>query len=432
MPTPVTTREQFQRARGKARLVLPHFGKYLWDLFFVQSDKVPTMASDERARVYCNPDFMQRESLDVLAFGVLHEMLHVKMDDCSLTRKLGWDPKLGNFAQDLRINQILQADGLRVPEWALMPEQFGFPRGLGAVEYYALLKKLQEKGDKRVPQPGDGEGEGEGQGQGQGQAKPKPGSDQRPGAGNCGSCSHGQAEPYELPANDPNAPGISEVERRIGSHSFAEDVRDGKASRSRGTGGGALDRWAAEHLAPPRIPWEQVLASVLRDERDRRLGSTEPTFARASRRQWPMWQQGSRVLLPSTYEPPVSAAWVADTSGSMGKDELALVLATIESLCRALDVPVRGFCVDGQVYELQEVEAGAGIRLTGGGGTDMRLGIAACAELQPPPSVCVVVTDGYTPWPSEPVPSMAVVAVIVGGGDGQGCPDFIRVVKADV
>jgi len=49
--------------------------------------------------------------------------------------------------------------------------------------------------------------------------------------------------------------------------------------------------------------------------------------------------------------------------------------------------------------------------LAGGGGTDMRPLIAEAAQAKPQPGVIVVCTDGYTPWPSEPV-SVPVVACI--------------------
>ena len=42
------------------------------------------------------------------------------------------------------------------------------------------------------------------------------------------------------------------------------------------------------------------------------------------------------------------------------------------------------------------------MRLLGGGGTDMTIGIAAAERLTPAPDVIVVLTDGDTPWPTRP------------------------------
>jgi hypothetical protein len=46
----------------------------------------------------------------------------------------------------------------------------------------------------------------------------------------------------------------------------------------------------------------------------------------------------------------------------------------------------------------------------------MTLGIAVAAEQRPKPELCVVFTDGYTPWPDEPVGGMTVVAALVADG----------------
>jgi predicted metal-dependent peptidase len=80
--------------------------------------------------------------------GVLkHEFYHLLLDHC-----LGRSPdgrkisKRWNFATDLSINCHLKGE---LPDFALMPDKFGYPDGLTAEDYY---KKLQE----------DGKGEGGG------------------------------------------------------------------------------------------------------------------------------------------------------------------------------------------------------------------------------------------------------------------------------
>lgn len=50
---------------------------------------------------------------------------------------------------------------------------------------------------------------------------------------------------------------------------------------------------------------------------------------------------------------------------------------------------------------------------SGRGGTDMRVGIGEVWKMKPRPALCLVLTDGQTPWPDQagPVP---VIAGIVG------------------
>ncbi|MER6754915.1 hypothetical protein ABT235_12145 [Micromonospora echinofusca] len=42
------------------------------------------------------------------------------------------------------------------------------------------------------------------------------------------------------------------------------------------------------------------------------------------------------------------------------------------------------------------------IELVGGGGTDMRVGLAASAALRPKDGIVIVATDGDTPWGDIP------------------------------
>jgi predicted metal-dependent peptidase len=71
---------------------------------------------------------------------------------------------------------------------------------------------------------------------------------------------------------------------------------------------------------------------------------------------------------------------------------------------------------DTAVGAAQRVSSARQVTLTGGGGTDMGAGIAAAAGLRPRPAVCVVLTDGYTPWPCGAPKGMRVVVGLLGSG----------------
>ncbi len=67
---------------------------------------------------------------------------------------------------------------------------------------------------------------------------------------------------------------------------------------------------------------------------------------------------------------------------------------------------------DAAASAVQRVRSVRDIRLVGGGGTDMRVGIAAAEAERPCPDVVVVFTDGDTPWPDAPSRARLVCAVI--------------------
>ena len=107
---------------------------------------------------------------------------------------------------------------------------------------------------------------------------------------------------------------------------------------------------------------------------------------------------------------------VCDTSGSMTDSLLGMVLAEVEGLLKALGLArqVRVLACDYAVAPAQRVSSARQVQLVGGGGTNMGAGIEAAAALRPRPAVTVVLTDGYTPWPSAPPKGMRIVVGLLG------------------
>ena len=67
------------------------------------------------------------------------------------------------------------------------------------------------------------------------------------------------------------------------------------------------------------------------------------------------------------------------------------------------------------------------VELNGGGGTDMAAMIVAACEERPAPKAILVVTDGYTGWPSEPV-APRVVACLTRAIQAASVPKWIDTV----
>ena len=64
---------------------------------------------------------------------------------------------------------------------------------------------------------------------------------------------------------------------------------------------------------------------------------------------------------------------------------------------------------DARVEWVKEILSTKSVKLSGGGGTDMRVGVADAATLRPRLDVLVVFTDGGTPWPESPPPFKLIV-----------------------
>jgi predicted metal-dependent peptidase len=267
-----------------------------------------------------------------------------------------------------------------------------------------------------------------GGGHGNGQDSRKPGDQAQtpaPGAGRCGSCATGQPEPWEEgPPGEGSSPhGISRAEAELVRRDVARQIME--HSQSRGNVPGHWTRWADEKLRP-RIDWRKELAAAVRHAVADVAGASDYSYRRPSRRQG---QVGNgKVVLPSLRQPVPEVAVVVDTSGSMSDSMLSRALAEIAGVLKAsgLRQGVTVLAVDATVHVSRKVFDARQVQLAGGGGTDMGAGLYAASKLRPLPQVCVVITDGYTPWPDTPPRGMKVIVALTEGGEA---PKWAKTIK---
>ena len=227
----------------------------------------------------------------------------------------------------------------------------------------------------------------------------------------------------------------------------AEWLRQGVASELQRMGGlepGSVPagwaRWA-EQVLPSKVDWRKVLAAEVRWGVERAAGMVDYSYRRPSRR----GEAAPQVIFPVLEQPVPEVAVVCDTSGSMTDGQLAQALAEVEALLQRAGVAgrqVRVLACDAAVHTVKRVSRASQVELAGGGGTDMAEGIAQALALRPRPSVVVVLTDGFTPWPAEPVRGARVVVALIGPPDGPvrghrrpeppSPPAWARTVRLDV
>jgi predicted metal-dependent peptidase len=123
---------------------------------------------------------------------------------------------------------------------------------------------------------------------------------------------------------------------------------------------------------------------------------------------------------------------IFDTSGSMGDKDIQKSLSECKGVLDAMTgsgIGVHYFSVDAAVAAAGKANSMKQVKLGGGGGTDMRVGMEAAAILRPRLDVVVVFTDGDTPWPDEPMPYRTVV--ILTRGERQGVPKDYKVITVN-
>ena len=330
-------------------------------LFACQPRAAPesgTVAVDQRWRVLADPAIVEQLDAEQLGRLLIHLCSHLVRDHAGRAERGGvgdGERARWNRATDAGINDDLLV-GDCVPDVAGdLPADLGCePSGL-AEAYFDAAADGPRRWDCG------------------------PGADGSPGADDDGGLDPQQAELLRL--------GVAaEIQRA--------------AARDPGSVPAGWQRWA-EHVLPSRVDWRRVLAAELRAAIAAVAGRVDYSYRRPSRRA----SVDDAVVLPTLVHPVPDVAIVCDTSGSMHDGLLARALAEVEGVLTRAGLRgqrVRVLAVDAAVQATRRVSSASQVLLAGGGGTDMGEGLAAAAALRPRPSIVIVLTDGYTPWPARP------------------------------
>jgi predicted metal-dependent peptidase len=431
--TTTTTDTEATKILQAARLVAlrarPYLARALFAITLRPKAGIGTMACDASWRVYYDPTTVKAWGVQNTAVGLLHELGHLVRAHHARAKALGVTAataQAANIAQDCAVNEHLCCKG---DTFALLatdstPAKLGLPAGKTWEEYYGLLVQQQQgqNGQNGQQQQSGQQGAQGGQQQpgqpGQQQSAQGQGGKPQPGQGGgkgrtCGSGATGVPEAWEdAPpseggsdsgeAGEGDVPGLNPAEARAVQAITAKAVEDHEKKHGRGSAQG-WGAWAAEKLAPPVTPWQQVLRTAVRAAVQSRRGAVDFTYSRPSRRSGAV--QG--VVMPAMHAPIPQVSVVLDTSGSMGSSDLQQAVQEVEGVCRALAAQVRVVTVDAVVQADKTVQSAREIKVAGRGGTDMNVGIRHVVEnrRKKPCDVIIVVTDGMTPMPArEDVP----------------------------
>jgi len=386
-------------AISRLRRMRPYVTAAMLALIPVETKDVDTMAVDEYGRLYFNPEWIDKVSVEELAGVVYHEIWHLlrKHPD----RLSQYPQAVANLAADLEINDDIRSESIPLPEGVFYPEQFGFPPNQTA-EYYAseLLDKyeIEYVPQKSSADSADQSDQSSGQSSGQsGQSGRKRITVHVRGFGGLeGSGATGQSAPWESPRGEGSVPHLTNAELEIIREQVAQDVRRFQDSGMRGEIPEHWKRWADDVLTPPEIPWQALLRSLV-NSAVTAAGRADYTYRRVSRRQYAV----DDVVLPGLGESVVRSAVIVDVSGSVGDESLGVALREVRGILESSS-SVRVYAVDSQVQAAADVFSVSEIKsiLKGGGGTDMGVGIMQAMESKP--DVIIVITDGLTPWPANP------------------------------
>lgn len=391
-----------------------YLASVLWSLRPVEKPGIGTMGVDEHWRLYYDPALPSVWSEKEIVGVLYHEVNHLLRNHTNNGRARFFmhctppNPRCDGCAQacgkwnqaaDAEINPGILKIGFELPKNVdyVMPAKAGLPDGLLAEEYF----------DKWPSQKGKGKGKSPGKGQGQEPAV-------------CGGCA---GNPADYEDGEPAAGDrLTQTEKELICRDVAKKIEE--HAKNRGNIPADLQRWA-DTLLHPKVNWRKELRASARRQLNEVAGKREYSFKRPNRR-----QAMSQVILPTLRDFNPRLGIIRDTSGSMGNEDLAKTLAETRGILNMMGGEVIDIEVDCQVHAVKKVKSLRDVKMQGGGGTDMGIGIEHAATLRPGLDLVIVMTDGETPWPSVQPPFKTIVMLTRKGSEGQ-VPSWAKVILVE-
>ena len=368
-------------ARAYAAKHLPWFAPALYRCNIVLNKLVSVAAIDVNYNVYWNPDVVtlivnstadRTRQLEELAFIWIHEISHNLREHGERRKDIGGLPQRWNCCADLEINDS-DWPGTRHPTLfpPIVPATFKLKDGELAEWYYR-----QEETNQPETLVLD-----------------------------CGSAAHGEAREWEMAGDGQQ---LTDTQRQIIQRSVATEM-----AKAPGSIPGNWKMWV-EHTLNPKVDWRQLLRQRL---------STAIAVGSGSRVDYSFRRPGRRQ---ATYDPIImptlsgstrnQLAVVIDTSGSMQGDLVNQAIGELYGILRNAHQQVMLIPCDATDYAPIRLDSESDLRrimeLPGGGGTNMVGGIEAALKLIPTPDTVLVLTDGYTPYPSEKYATPVLFGII--------------------
>ena len=370
----------------------PYLATALFASPVVAAPGLGSIAVDRSWRLYLDPEIVRRWSAAEIGSMLVHHAGHLLRDHAGRADQLAIDGASETAwvaAADAEINDDLVETDASFAQDPIVPSALGCEAGGFAEDYFRSIR------DSKRPVPGE-----------------------------CGSGAHGRHRGWEL-----HADGVAEL-----SAASAHLLRCRVASEIRSScAGGKLPgtvpqgwRIWADAMLDPEVDWRRLLGAAVRASFAGVAGCVDYSYARPSRRASVM----GAIVMPTMRRPLPTVAVVIDTSRSMSglfSEALAQVDAILSRIGLGRD-RLRVLSCDAHVHVVQRVTSSRQVELYGGGGTSMVAGIESALALRPRPSMVVVLTDGYTPWPATAPRGARVVVGLVGKGRWE-VPDWAMVVR---
>ena len=357
----------------------------------------------------------------------------------SITRDNGRTVGQVSNAEDLISPEVVSVAQLEEMAYDLTGADLDLSDYITTEDLYDTLKEtLPNQGSSSDSATGSGTGDGSGggtvsgtgtgtpSGTGDGTAAGTPGdesSDTDPdsgdGAGDSDNptASDGSTSPYpvgistadtlaESAADTTGITGITPDERDELTRNVANDAKSYAAAGNQLPD--SVVEWSADTLKDPVIDPMLFFNNTVGGHLDYTRAGTNPTYSRRSRRQSAV---SDRVILQGNANVTHDLYIAVDVSGSMGDADLTLALSAVEQLGTERGFNIYYFTVSTMQHEIRKLTPGETPSFERDcAGTDMRVAFDVFSIYGA--KTRMVITDGFTPWPTDSEPGTVTIVAI--------------------
>ena len=399
----------------KARVWLnrnkPFFGYLTMHLNFIRQDEVGTIGVNIRGDCVYNRDFIRGLSNNEVRGVITHEIMHMALEH--LTRVGVRDHKIWNISADAVINGMLIEDGLTLPKCGIIPTRGIFKffnkeikdvHKKTSEEVYDKIYDEAKKHMKNCPQCMMGNQSGDGQ-------------DQSGDGNGCDMPEGFDKHQYDGKKNGNNKDGKNGKKGDMNPNNGGmKDSKDWKQilseasafGKMRGNLPAGIER-QIDKILGSYIDWKGILYRYITN-----MIPYDFTWARPHKKSFSVG-----VYLPNVVKEKLDLVVDIDTSGSIGKDDLAKFLSEVIAIVNGFsNVDLTVIFNDTKVYGPHKfrnptADVIVGLKPEGGGGTDHRPVFEWIDKKMPNTKLLICFTDGMTSFPDRP-PSYPTIWVLAG------------------
>lgn len=332
-------KERMGTSRARLLLQQPFYGVLLSMTDFIPEAAIPTLATDG-AKVFYNPEFVMSLNDDEIFGVLLHEISHCIYMHCTRKRRLNRENKRWNVACDFAINWEIKQMGYQLPDGLLIDQKYS---DMNAEQIYDDLPQDVSK-----------------------------------------------YKTFDMHIEASDESSWDDMEDKIVT---AYEMT--KNTKGKGNVPAGLKRWI-DKLRKNKVKWERIFHKYV----GQALARDDYSYTRVNKR-----YLGQNIYLPDLRNYIIGNVVVAiDTSGSIGRNCLEQFAGEINKI-RHLVSEVTAISCDCRVQEVVKINKFGDflsqIKMSGGGGTDMRPVFERVKQENMTPELLIYLTDAYGSFPEK-------------------------------